>query len=168
MDRNIQQEEFSYAYIQTVAVAAGYSVVIKPRAIDFAGIDLSIEMLGENGNTLFPKFDAQVKCTAQNLNCDQNSIKFPLPIKNYKRLIHNNPLVLQLLILVLVPTDINEWIKISEEETLLKKCGYWQSLKGMPPSENRSKVTIDIPRKNLLTPSNLSKIMQKISNGEEL
>ncbi|BAY96093.1 hypothetical protein NIES37_00190 [Tolypothrix tenuis PCC 7101] len=168
MDRNTQKEEFSYAYIQAVASVAGYTVELKRRAMDNAGVDVTIEVPGEIGETLFPKFDAQVKCTSSQSIFHNKFIKFPLEVKNYIKLRHEKPLTPQLLIVILVPDDINGWLNISENETLMKKCGYWISLKGQPKTNNNSTITIDIPRINLFTPSALSLIMDKIVRGEDL
>ncbi len=87
MDLNTQKEMFSYAYIEAVASVAGYSVCRKDRPMDNAGIDLSIEA-GEVGEVLFPRIDAQVKCTASETIRKENCIKFPLPVNNYKTLIN--------------------------------------------------------------------------------
>lgn len=168
MDSNTQKEEFSYAYIRAVASVAGYTVENKQRAMDNAGVDVTIEVPGEIGEILFPKFDAQVKCTSSQNVFHSNYIKFPLEVKNYHKLRHEKPLTPQLLIVVLVPTDINGWINISEEKTLMKRCGYWISLKGRPKTENTTTITIDIPHENILTPFALSSIMSKIARKEEL
>lgn len=168
MDRNTQKEEFSYAYIQAVASVAGYSVERKPRPMDNAGIDITIEVPGELGMVLFPRFDAQVKCTSSLNILHNNFIKFPLDIKNYNKLRHEKPLVPQILIVVLVPNDLGGWLNISEEETLMKKCGYWISLKGEPSTQNTSNITVDIPRLNIFTPANLTLLMEKISRKEDL
>ena len=165
---NTQKEEFSYAYIRAVASVAGYAVEQKLRAMDNAGVDVTIEVPGEIGEILFPKFDAQVKCTSSQSVLHNDYIKFPLEVKNYNKLRHEKPLTPQLLIVVLVPTDINGWINISEDKTLMKKCGYWISLKGRPKTNNNTTITIDIPRINLFTPSALLSIMNKIVRGDEL
>ncbi len=167
-NQNAKKEEFSYAYVHTVASVAGYSVEIKRRLMDNAGIDLTIEVPGEMGEVLFPKFDAQVKCTSSLEGVYENYISFSLKAKNYNRLVHLNPLVPQLLILVIVPEDLNEWLNVCEEGTLIKKCSYWMSLKGEPLTQNSSNITVKIPKKKLFTPYSLELIMEKISNGEEL
>jgi hypothetical protein len=59
-------------------------------------------------------------------------------------------------------------MSVSQEQIVLKKCGYWVSLKGMPATQNRNTVTVALPRTNLLTPDNLTQIMEKIAKGEEL
>jgi hypothetical protein len=168
MDRNAQKEQFSYAYVRAVATVAGYSVEEKSRPMDNAGIDLTIEAPGEIGEILSPKCDVQVKCTSGQSVLDKKSIKFSLPVNNYNRLRHEKPLAPQILIVVLVPDEISDWINISEEETLMKKCGYWVSLKGRPLTTNTTTISVELPRCNLFTPSNLSLMMEKIGREEEL
>lgn len=124
MDLNTQKEMFSYAYIQAVASVAGYSVCPKPRPMDNAGIDLTIEAPGEVGEVLFPKIDVQVKCTADENIRNKACVKFPLPVRNYEILINPKAIDPLILIVILVPKDLNDWLKISEEDILMKKCGY--------------------------------------------
>lgn len=76
MNINTQKEEFSYAYIRAVASVAGYAVEQKLRAMDNAGVDVTIEVPGEIGEILFPKFDAQVKCTSSQSVLHNDYIKF--------------------------------------------------------------------------------------------
>jgi hypothetical protein len=168
MDENTQKEMFSYAYVKAVASVAGYSVEEKSRPMDNAGIDLTVEMPGEIGEMLFPKFDAQVKCTSLPKIIHEKSINFPLPLKNYKTLINTKVYVPQLLIVVLVPKKVSDWIDISEESLIMRRCGYWVSLKGKPPTENTTNITVEIPRQNVLSPENLKYIMETISNGKDL
>jgi hypothetical protein len=63
MYMTLQQEKFSYAYREVITTASGYEMLLKGRAMDNAGIDLSIEVPGQLGRVLSPKLDAQVKCT---------------------------------------------------------------------------------------------------------
>ncbi|GBF80190.1 DUF4365 domain-containing protein [Aphanothece sacrum] len=168
MDLNTRKEMFSYAYIEAVSSVAGYSVELKPRAMDNAGIDVTIEVPGEAGGVLFPRIDAQVKCTAAENIRKENCIKFPLPVKNYKTLIYPNPYVPLILVVVLVPSDINDWLKITEEDILMKKCGYWLSLRGQSPTNNTENITVELPRQNLFTPVSLRNIMEKAGRRENL
>ena len=45
-DITTQQEEFSYAYLEAIVTAAGYSIHRKPTAMDNAGIDVGVEATG--------------------------------------------------------------------------------------------------------------------------
>jgi Domain of unknown function (DUF4365) len=158
----LQQEKFSYAYMEAITTAAGYEMLLKGRAMDNAGIDLSIEVPGQLGRVLSPKLDAQVKCTTDQTLIRGSFVHYPLDVRNYERLRHPNPSCPQFLFLMLVPPNKDEWLVVSEDCSVLKKCIFWLSLKGMEPTVNSQTVTIRIPRGNLLTPQSLREIMFKL------
>jgi Domain of unknown function (DUF4365) len=170
LDLNSRKEALSYAYIDCITTTAGYVCEIKGRGMDNAGIDLTIEVPGEISSCLSPRLDAQVKCTSR--DCIKgNFLYFDLEVKNYARLIHNRPIIPQLLIVTLVHQDVNEWIKISAEDkisTTLRASAYWISLKGRESTENTTKIRIEIPLSHRLSPEVLTEIMRKIAQGEEL
>jgi len=172
MDLNSQKEEFSYAYIHAITSVAGFSFQVKSRPMDNAGVDATIEMPGFGEDMLFPRLDLQVKCTASNdiIDKDKGLINYPLPVKNYNKLRYENPLVPIILVIVVVPKDVIDWIIISEldQETLLKKCAYWISLKGEQETTNTRQKTIEIPLRNIFTPDSLKSIMEKIAREQEL
>jgi Domain of unknown function (DUF4365) len=165
MPLNTRKEEFSYAHIQAVAAVAGFSVQLKSRPMDAAGLDLQIETPGNlpGGVVPFPKIEAQVKSTAASDIINDQAIHYPLEVKNYNKLIHPAPLVPQILIVVLVPVELENWLQITESEMTVRKCAYWQSLGGMAETENTKKVTVSIPRENLLTPDALVQLMTQVA-----
>ncbi|WP_310489736.1 DUF4365 domain-containing protein [Chamaesiphon sp. VAR_69_metabat_338] len=166
---NNRKEEFSYSYINAITATAGYVCQVKPRGMDNAGIDLTIEVPGEISACLSPKLDAQVKCTSSDC-IDENHINFNLNVKNYNRLINKRSLVPQALIVVLVHKDVDEWVKNTANPYLteLRASAYWISLKGHEPTENKSSITIKIPLSYRLSPEVLIEIMRKIAEGENL
>ncbi|NJL09522.1 MAG: DUF4365 domain-containing protein [Calothrix sp. SM1_7_51] len=151
MDDNTKKEEFSYGYIKLLASISGLVVTESNRALDNAGIDINIKAPGEIKGVFSPNIDAQVKCTSRDI-VKYNILKYPLPIKNYRRLIGKSS-VPQILIIVTVPKEINDWLNITDGETLVKSCAYWISLKGWSATENQTNITVDIPTKNVLTPT---------------
>jgi len=170
LDINLRKEEFSYAYIDSIATIAGYVCEIKKRGMDNAGIDLTIEVPGEIGDCLSPKLDAQVKCTSK--ECIKGDvIHFDLETKNYTRLIHPRPFSPQILIVVFVHKNVDEWMKISntnEISTIFRASAYWISLKGCDTTENKSTITVKIPVSHRFSPEVLKEIMRKISQEERL
>ncbi|WP_407890518.1 DUF4365 domain-containing protein [Scytonema sp. NUACC26] len=112
---------------------------------------------------LSPRLEVQLKCTAKDLS-NENYIKYPLNLKNYNEL-KINALVPRILVVVLVPDKIIDWLKQTEDELCLRYCAYWVSLRGAPDTENTTNVTIEIPRSNQLTPDALQAIIQRISFG---
>lgn len=131
-----QKEEFSYAYISAVASTAGYSFQIAPRPLDMVGVDVTITGLVFPGSRRRTRLDLQLKCTSQDI-LDNENIKFPLEIKNYNELINSNPNDDPLLlVVVLVPEKVEDWLRQSETELCLRRCAYWVSLRGQPESTN--------------------------------
>lgn len=167
MDDNSKKEEFSYAYIHAIAAMAGYSLEIKPRALDNAGIDVTVTVPGEIHGKLSPRFDAQIKCTSKTFT-DKDKISYPLLVKNYERLRNERTYVEQLLIVVLVPKEIEEWINFKNEENLLRAKAFWLSLKGAEKTKNADNIRVPIPTSNLLTSDSLKSVMEKIAREEIL
>lgn len=167
MSLNTQKEDFSYAYIYAVASNMGYSLQAATRRLDDSGIDATITVPGKINSRRLPRFDVQIKSTSRNILKDE-SIKFRLTAKNYDELRENDPFVPQLLIVVLIPEDINNWLSQTEESLCLKRCAYWLSLRGQPPLEQQSTITVEIPRQNIFSPNALKTIMERIAAGENL
>ncbi|OKH44140.1 hypothetical protein NIES2101_28920 [Calothrix sp. HK-06] len=167
MSLNTQKEDFSYAYIYAVASSMGYSLQAATRRLDDSGIDATITVPGKINSKCLPRFDVQIKSTSRNILKDE-SIKFRLTAKNYDELRENDPFVPQLLIVVLIPEDVNNWLSQTEESLCLKRCAYWLSLRGRPPLDEQSTITIEIPRQNIFSPNALKTIMERIAAGENL
>jgi Domain of unknown function (DUF4365) len=164
----VQQESFSYAFIGAIITAAGYTFKLASREEDNTGIDLTIAAPSLTGKVLsFPKLDAQVKCTTSTAIIKETQLHYPLLIQNYDSLRVSNPLLPRLLIVVLIPKPRSDWLKSTEEQTILQKSAYWISLKGKPKIA-KAKPTIYIPRANLLTPDSLQEIMKRIADSEDL
>ncbi|BAY95550.1 MULTISPECIES: DUF4365 domain-containing protein [unclassified Tolypothrix] len=107
MDINQQKEQFSITYIRAIAAVAGYSLY-RPE-IDNDSVDLGIISRGGTGKILSPRLELQLKCTARDI-LDKNYIRYPLILKNYNDL-KINALVPRILVVVLIPEKITDWIK---------------------------------------------------------
>jgi Domain of unknown function (DUF4365) len=134
------------------------------RNVDDDSIDLTLcsKMLGRR-----PSVDVQLKCTGQDI-FEEDVLKFFLDKGNYDDLRLEDVLVPRILIVVTVPADLEDWLEHSEEQLVIRKCGYWVSLRGLPPTPNSSGLTVSLPRTNMFTPETLTTIMQKIHNEESL
>lgn len=159
---NSHKEEFSYAYIHAVAAAAGYSCEKAPRLLDLEGIDLTVTAVGTQGSRRCPRIDLQVKCTSKVEITEDEHIKYRLRVEDYERLIFDDPTIPYYLVVVVVPDEVDDWLIHSENEILLKRCGYWKCLAGEPPTKNTGKITVPIPRINLFTPSVLKGFMEHL------
>lgn len=160
MDTNTKKEEFSYGYLKMIGAKSGLAIENHGRSIDNQGIDIQIVYAGKIQNVHTPRIDAQVKCTSQDIE-KEDYINFSLDIKTYEILRNQFVYLPIILIVVLVPGNLDEWIDINDERTISKKCAYWISLTGYPASNNQNNLKIKIPKKNLITPESLSNIIEQ-------
>ncbi|MEG3841815.1 DUF4365 domain-containing protein [Microcoleus sp. herbarium14] len=162
MDINQQKEQFSNTYLQAVATVAGYSLY-KPF-VDDDSVDWGIAAKGGTGRIRAPRLELQLKSTSRDVR-ENNSIRYPLKLKNYNELRIDDFAIPRILVVVLIPETIANWLTQSETETCMKDCGYWISLRGMPETQNTTAVTVAIPIANQFTVVALQSIMEGISQG---
>lgn len=162
MDLTMQKEQFSLAYVHAVAACAGYGW--SRRNVDDDSVDISIHQRGTNGTVRSPQLDLQVKATAVPTTMEDR-IAFPLKMKNYDDLRPENLMVPRLLVLVLVPENPAEWIEHTDEEMVMRRCGYYLSLRGRPDTDNQHTTTVHVPRGNMFSPDSLQNLMNEIALG---
>ncbi len=162
MDINQQKEQFSKAYVRDVASVAGYSIY--ESDVDDDSVDISIAQTGGNGTTRSPKLDIQLKCTEMNIMQD-DGLHYPLKIKNYNDLRGENFLVPRMLVVVLVPDDLDDWLEQTADQLIMKHCGYWKSLRTEPETDNTTSVTVVVSKDYIFNVDSLRNIMQCIGNG---
>ncbi|MCC3594110.1 DUF4365 domain-containing protein [Microcoleus sp. PH2017_28_MFU_U_A] len=161
MELNQQKELFSKAYVRAVAAVAGFSV--SQPEVDDDSIDLKIVARGGEGVVFSPELNLQLKCTSRDV-LDGQFIRYPVRIKNYRDLIINSQ-VPRLLVVVLVPENLENWLQQSEDEMCMRHCAYWVSLRGQPERLNTANVTVELSRSNQFTVEALKSIMQRLSQG---
>ena len=64
-----------------------------------------------------------------------------------------------------LPRDKERWVTITEDELVLRHRAYWLNLKGFEETDNRSSVTVRIPRSNLFDVENLHALMEQSREG---
>lgn len=161
MDLSLQKEQFSRAYVRAVAAAAAFAAE-EPK-VDDDSVDMQVCARGGEGTTRSPRLEIQVKCTSGDILGDEH-LTFFLKKKNYDDL-RATTLVPRCLVVVVVPEDVNLWLAHSEAELLVRHCGYWSALRGLPPTDNTSGMTVKIPRANLFDVEQLKAIMTRIGSG---
>jgi len=160
-----RQEEFSGAYIRALCAVAGCA--IERTTLDNDKIDFIVSSRVRGKVLTKPKIDIQAKCKLT-APAAADSIPYALDIETYENL--RDPLVSnpRILVLVLVPEPIEQWVEQTESQLALKHCAYWTSLKGRPKSENTTSQTVHFQRKCIFTANALREMMERTSNGEEL
>ena len=157
MDTNTQKERFSLSYIQAVATRAGY--VVEETRVDRDSVDGIL--LADFGRR--PRIEFQAKATSRDV-VRGNNIHFPLSLKNYNdlRLDAINP---RILIVLLMPQQVQEWVNQTDEELCLRHCAYWLSLEGRPETQNISNITVQVPLANRFDIEQLNDMMEKTATG---
>jgi len=150
-------------YLQAVTTVAGYTLY-KPF-VDDDSVDWGVAAKGGTGSIRAPRLELQLKCTSRRDIQDDNSIRYPLKLKNYDDLRMDNFAIPRILVVVLIPKTPEDWLTQSERELCIRGCGYWISLRGMPETPNTNSVNVTIPKTNQFTVAALQSIMEGISKG---
>lgn len=161
MARPAQQECFGDAFLVAIAGAAGCAV--SPRRPDDDSIDWTLSCRLSRR----PKLDVQMKTTITDEG-GGDTIHYALKRKNYDDLILTDLTHPRILVVVTLPRNIKEWLTLSPDQLVLRRCGYWLSLCGREPSNNDISVTVHLPRVNLLTVEKLQEMMNSINEGGAL
>jgi hypothetical protein len=162
MDFNAQKEAFSRAYVKAVAAVAGFATYTP--SVDDDSVDLGLAARGGGGTTRAPRLELQLKCTAGLVPVNA-TFGFELRRKNYDELRPTDVLVPRLLVVVIVPQDVADWVTQTEERLALQRCGYYLSLRGLAATENEASVTLQIPRRQVFSAEALRQMMEQIGNG---
>ena len=153
MDLNTQKSRFSLSYIEAIASHAGFQV--EEVKVDRDSVDGTLK--ADFGKR--PRIEFQAKATARDVVSD-NYIHFPLSVKNYDdlRIEAINP---RILIALVMPQYIQEWVNQTGDELCLRHCAYWLSLKSEPARTNTHSVTVPVPLSNVFGSAQLTDMMQR-------
>jgi hypothetical protein len=154
-----QQEEFSDAFVLAIAAAVGCTTA-KP-AVDDDSVDWTLSCRLKPRR---PKLDLQLKSWT-NPALTGGALSYPLKLKNYDDLRSTELSVPRILVLVTLPPSLDDWVKLTQDELILRHSAYWTCLQGLGPSTNASTVNVNIPTTNLFDCSGLSGIMNRLNAG---
>ena len=157
-----REEALSRAYVRAVAGFVGY--VVSETDFDRDGIDRHIHA----GGDFNPAIGLQLKATIGlgDVHPDGCYHYNDLPAGNYDRLIRPSQTP-RYLVLLALPRDESEWLTVSVDDLIMRRCAYWVSLFGLPVSDNRRSVTVRIPAENLFTPEALPELLERSRRGED-
>lgn len=75
-------------------------------------------------------------------------------------------MVPRLLVVLVLPEISGDWVSQGHKRLTIRYAAYYLSLCGMPERKDvKYKVTVAIPRKNLLSVNNLRRLMAQASRG---
>lgn len=160
------EEALCRAYVEAVAGRAG--VTISFPLHDY-GEDISFKSIKvSNGRhrTSRTQLLAQLKAS-KNCIFTKEAVGYDLEAKAYNDLVYKtedglgSPFIL---IVLCLPKNPAEWLEVSEEQLLLRKCCYWHHLVG-EPTNNVGTKRIFIPRSQLFTPDALKDLLEQAKKG---
>ena len=155
-----RKESLSRVYMKALAAQAGY-LTSQPEP-DLDSIDLRIQ----SGGLFRPALDLQLKATTKFPENGDSTLRFRLPIKNYRDL-HVKTQTPRLLVVLELPEDESQWMTVTDEELVLRRRAYWLSLQhDHEDVTNQQTVTIYIPKNNVLNVETLNDLMKKSRLGE--
>lgn len=159
------QEDLSAAYAVAVGARAGVNTHFSRR--DY-GVDGSFnEVISRNGRRVESGFAVDFQLKASKLwDLKEGKIAYDLEAKTYNDLVAREtratPLVL---ILLCLPENESDWLDISTNQLIMKRCCFWSRLDG-EPTENRASKRIFIPQEQLLTPEAVKQLIESVRTGD--
>jgi hypothetical protein len=163
--------ELSYAYVHAVASRCGFICEYTGRHTDEAGVDAMIRVRGRlAADSALTQFTAEVqlKATCAAPIEQDGRFSFRLRLKNYNELRSTTTVAPQVLVVLYLPEDAEEWLSHSEDALIARRCAYWVSLRSAPESSNRDSQTVYIPRANAVSVASLRELMTRFSRQERI
>lgn len=161
------KEGISLAYVTAIAHTSGLNLERSEFDYGIDGTFSSVRIRGNRRVSTGIKLDFQLKAST-NVVIEGDYIKYNLEAKNYNDLVDEEVGTPRILLLYKLPKEREHWMDISENQTTLKNCAFWCSLKGEDSTCNVSSKSIRIPRNQILTVESLKELMEKVKEGDEL
>jgi hypothetical protein len=137
-------------------VAARAGCEITGVEVDRNGIDGTIRAI--KGTRV--KIDVQLKATSS-AEVDATNVKFDLDVGTYNDLRSTHILAPQLLVVLVLPPNADEWLAADEQSLAFKRCAYWLNLYGEPETTNKYTIRVYLPRAQMFHPVALMDLMKK-------
>ena len=153
-----REEALSRAYVAAVAAGAGYTLATQD--FDRDGVDVQVRA----GGDMLPSLDIQLKATIQLGDGQDDEYRYALRRRNYD-LLRVETLVPRILVVLDLPKDEADWISISTEKLVMKRCAYWVAMAGFPETTNKETVTISIKKQNRFDIEGLKDLMNRARTG---
>lgn len=159
------QEGLSRAYALAVASRAGYDCNFT-TGFDY-GIDGSFqEIILRHGKRCNSGFQIQFQLKAStNYDLTEDALIYDLDVKNYNQLVATDVGTPRILLVLALATEDTQWLDLSVDALILRRCMWWHSLRGQEPTSNHHSRRIRIPRDQQLSVDGLRALMQRARAG---
>jgi hypothetical protein len=163
LTENHIKEGLSRAYILAVAHRAGFNCSL--REFDY-GIDGTFhDVKIRDGRRVESGFsiDFQAKAS-EGCVMEDEELVYDLEAKSHRDLTEPAGTA-RILIVLALPRDPDDWLRISPDALTMKRCAWWISLRGQPTTANKETQRIRISRASTLDVRSLTEMMRRVKAG---
>jgi len=167
MTREKRMEELNRAFVH--AIASHADCTCEHTSVDIDSVDVTLKAAGfaEPGCLRSPALEIQLKATTV-AGADGDTFSIRIPRKNYEEL-RVETAIPRLLVVLHLPENDAEWLELTAEHMISRKCAYWLNLLGKADIEgDQDRITVYMPRQQRFTPEALKGMMRRASRKERL
>ena len=111
--------------------------------------------------------NVQLKATVEVPSDDGAKLSYFLrEPKRYDDLRRETVAVPRILVVLFLPAKDSEWLHHSPEQLALRRCAYWESLRGAPEITTTSGTTVKLPKAHIFSPDGLSQLAERLSRRD--
>lgn len=170
LSNNDIESELSYAWLHAVAAKAGMACREAKRLEDNAGIDATlVGWPAPQAPTDRHEVDlkVQLKATIAERKGSADHWHYPFKgIPQYNTMRSAQLSTPRILVVLYLPADAEQWLKISADELVLRQCAHWVSLRAAPDTASDTSVTIHLPKAQILDVPNLIALQQRLARAD--
>ena len=157
-----------FAYFQALASQASLTCTLMGWHPDGAGVDVLIhvrEKLDPQARQHEFSLDFQLRATSRGLPIVDSKLLFSLEADRYETLRNAVAERPRFIVLLCLPTDLEDGDALSAEDLVALRRGRWLCLAGAPQAANTTSTPVRFPTWNVLTPTTLREIARRVSLG---
>jgi hypothetical protein len=111
--------------------------------------------------------NVQLKATVEVPSDDGANLSYFLrEPKRYDDLRRETVAVPRILVVLFLPAKDSEWLHHSPEQIALRRCAYWESLRGASEITTTSGTTVKLPKAHIFSPDGLSQLAKRLSHRD--
>lgn len=163
------ESELSYAYLHAVASKAGMSCRDGNRHEDNNGIDAHLTAwLPFVDVTTLTEVDIKVQLKATIVEPADDGLNYEYRLRGanrYNDLRVATTGIARILVVLFLPSNAAEWLSHEPDQLVLRRCAYWQSLRGAPEITADSAV-VKLPKNQHFSPDGLTQLATRLSRRD--
>ena len=153
-----RKANLSFAWLSALASLAGYTCE-RGAQPDVSSVDAVVR----TGRPPDGQIDVQLKSTSSP-DIKSDGLHFQLRNPNYDHLRAPRRFCPIILAVLELPADSDDWYECDDEQLVLRRRAWWQSLRGYSEITGNSKVVV-LPEAQLLNPDSLHQLMNRSVQG---